>query len=436
MQPQLTLTYYDDAGQLTRVNVSSRRFTIGRDPGNDLVIEHPSLSRRQALIEVFDNTFQITDCGTINGTFVNGNRIEFPVELHNGDVINLGEACEIEVELDNGQPNPLADAEWTNESVPLTHEAMRALDRDLAARSAPRVKKAAAVNNSKSTDQASGGLFEGLGLRIILTGVGLMIVVLLALVIALKNSGPSGNTSDNQAITVSRETPNVLPSPLSGNVSERYPTPAASASDTQPRNEIQDELDEVEKNTLIVMRAISLRDSNPVLKDKNNEEIYARIKAYKGSTRLRDNLRLMKDRGIQQLAPGAKARGIKLPLLVFAALARVDKDGHGDPIATAEQLMPGLARNQTFLANDLAQDNLLALAATDPSSGGGMALRDAIAGLSKRPDEMHEIRNVWYLRDNGVLKPQAFDLVLRFLAIGAIAQNPRHFGIDVERLTF
>lgn len=440
MQSQLTLTYYDDAGRLKRASVTSSRFTIGRDPENDLVIDRTSLSRRQALIESFEDTFQISDCGSSNGTFVNGNRVEFPVELHDGDLINLAEVCELEVELNNGEASASIDAGWANESVPLSHEDFRAIDRKLAAQSAPPVKTAAASTNAKTAGAGGSTLFDGLNLRLIGPVVALMILALVAIVIALRgHSGSNRNASDNRMIVVARETPDALPTSPSGRVPEQDPAPVESATvASQPRNAIDDELDEVEKNTLIVMRAISLRDSNPVLTQQNDQEIYERIKTYKNSARLSENLRLMKSRGIQQLAAGAKARGIKLPLLVLAGLARVDKDGHGDPIAAAEQLMPDLARNQIYLAKDLAHDNLLALAATDPSSGGGMALRDSIAALSKKRSDkgVQAIRNVWYLRDSGILKPQAFDLVMRFLAIGAIAQNPRHFGIDVERLTF
>jgi FHA domain len=438
MQPQLTLTYYDDAG-LKRANVTSWRFTIGRDPENDLVLDRTSLSRRQALIERFDDTFQISDCGSSNGTFVNGIRVEFPVELHDGDVINLAEVCELEVELNNGEAGASIDAGWANESVPLSHEDMRAIDRRLAAQSAPPAKTAATSVNAKTPGAGGFALFEGLNFRIVGPVVALVILALVAVVVALRGGASSNrNAPDNRRIIVSHETPYVLPTPASGSASE-LPSPVESASaSSEPRNAIDDELDEVEKNTLIVMRAISLRDSTPVLTQQNDQEIYERIKTYKDSAKLRDNLRLMKSRGIQQLAAGAKARGIKLPLLVFAGLARADKDGHGDPVAAAEQLMPELAKNQIYLAKDLAHDNLLALAATDPSSGGGMALRDSIAALSKKRTDkgVQAIRNVWYLRDSGILKPQAFDLVMRFLAIGAIAQNPRHFGLDVERLTF
>ena len=436
MQPRLTLTYYDDAGRPTRVDVTSRRFTIGRDLSNDLMIEHSSLSRRHALIEGFDNVLRISDCGSINGTFVNGNRLQFPVELCDGDVINLAEACEIEVELNKEEPNPLVDAVRSNEIQPLSHEAMKELDRSMAARSAPRVKGAAATNYSTNSSRRGAGLLDRLDLRIILPGITLMILVLVGLVIALKGSGVNPKPLPDRPIMVNRETP--VPAGTLDTPSEKPPMPADSSGAAQLRTEIDDELDEVEKNTLTVMRDISLRDSNPVLTQSNDQEIYKKIQSYRGSARLRDNLRLMKSRGIPQLAAAAKARGIKMPLLVFAALARVDKEGQGDPVAAAMDLIPDLAKNQIYLAKDMAHDNLLALAATDPSSGGAMALRDAIAALSNKHSDkgVQAIRNVWYLRDVGVLKPSAFDLVMRFLAIGAIAQNPQHYGIDAERLSF
>jgi FHA domain len=424
MQSQLTLTYYDDAGRLTRVNVASRRFTIGRDPENDLVIKRTGLSRRQALIESFDNTLQISDCGSSNGTFVNGNRVEFPIELRDGDVIDLGGVCEVEVQLDNGRATAPAETSWANESVPLSHEGLRAIDRGLAAQ-APGGSRSTAADKPKAVASENSSLFDGLGLHIIVPVVAVMILALVAVVIALKGSGNKKQEVFDRGARIHSETPVVSP----------LPSPLESMTViAQPRTEIEDELDEVEKDTLAVMRAISLRDPNPVLTQQNDKEIYEKIKTYKGSATLRDNLRLMKSRGIPQLAGAAKARGVRLPLLVFAALARVDKDGHGDPVAVAGELIPNLARNQVFLAKDLAQDNLLALAATDPSSGGGMALRDAIAELTKkrRDQGVQSIRNVWYLRDNGTIRPPAFDLVLRFLAIGAIAQNPRHFGIEAE----
>ena len=430
MQPRLTLAYYDDDGRFTRVSLSSRRFTIGRESDNDLAIDHSSLSRYHALIEDFDNTFRISDCGSTNGTFVNGNRVQLPVELSDGDVINLADICEIEVEMDKSQPDPLVNEEWRNESQPLSHEAMRALDRNLSARSTSRMKGRA---GSMSTGERRAGILERMDLRIILPAVTLiMLVVVVA--IALKGSASNQNASDNRII-LSRGTPEFSPR-VQSSIPQQYSPPAESPSLAPSPNELDDELDEVEKNTLAVMRAISLRDSNPVLTQTNDQEIYEKVKLYKGSTTLRENFRLIKS-GIPQLTPAAKASGVKMPLLVFAALARVNKDGHGDPVVVARGLINELARNQIFLAKDMAHDNLLAVAATDPGSGGALALRDAIAGASKsRNQGVQTIRNVWYLRDIGILRPSAFDLVMRFLAIGAIAQNPRHYGIDAEPMTF
>ena len=103
------------------------------------------------------------------------------------------------------------------------------------------------------------------------------------------------------------------------------------------------------------MRAISLSDSSPVLDEANTREIYEKIKSYKNSTTLSENFRLMKN-SIPQLDAAAKAKRVKMPLLVFAALARVDKDRGGNPVSAAGGLIPELARNQVYLAKDMAHD--------------------------------------------------------------------------------
>lgn len=422
MTTELVLKYYDDSGRLVCVKVDSPRFTIGRDPESDLVIRNSSLSRRHALIEKVGNVFRLADCNSSNGTFLNGTPVDFSLELNDRDVINLGEAHELDVELKTVNDGPVSNRAWTSESRPLSYDAMRALDRDLSARNAPRVKVQSGGASS---------LLDKLDLRIVLPIITVMLVGLLALVLALR--GPTADRASQRdeprlAVTATREPPRTVSTPI----------PVASPVVTQPASEMDDELDEVEKNTLAVMRAISLRDTNPVLTQPNDREIYERVKSYKGSASLRENLRMMKSRGVAELAGPAKAQGIKPALLVFAALAYVDKSGRGDPVAVARELIPQLARNQVYLAKDMAHDNLLAFAATDSSTGGPMALRDEIAALSKRSRDkaVQTIRNVWYLRDAGVLKPPAFDLVLRFLAIGAIAQNPSHYGIDAEPLAF
>ena len=64
--------------------------TIGRGNANDLVLNHPSISRFHAVVKLNDNTVVIADRGSTNGVVLNGERIGAEAELKNGDVAILG----------------------------------------------------------------------------------------------------------------------------------------------------------------------------------------------------------------------------------------------------------------------------------------------------------------------------------------------------------
>jgi predicted component of type VI protein secretion system len=66
--------------------------TLGRDPGGDIVINDPQVSRQHARITCQGELILIEDLGSTNGTFVNGMRLTGPHTLANGDVISLGDA--------------------------------------------------------------------------------------------------------------------------------------------------------------------------------------------------------------------------------------------------------------------------------------------------------------------------------------------------------
>jgi len=65
---------------------------LGRDPGSDIVISDPQISRQHARITRQGDLMMIEDLGSTNGTFVNGMRLTGPHALSSGDVIGLGDA--------------------------------------------------------------------------------------------------------------------------------------------------------------------------------------------------------------------------------------------------------------------------------------------------------------------------------------------------------
>ncbi len=66
--------------------------TIGRDSAQcNLVILDKGISRKHCEIRNEESVFTVADCGSANGTFVNGQRIAEPVELKSNDRIQIGQ---------------------------------------------------------------------------------------------------------------------------------------------------------------------------------------------------------------------------------------------------------------------------------------------------------------------------------------------------------
>jgi hypothetical protein len=68
------------------------RLTIGRDAGNDLVLPSSTVSRRHAVLEALEGRWSIEDCGSFNGTFLNGSRLPpgRPLPVRHADRIQIG----------------------------------------------------------------------------------------------------------------------------------------------------------------------------------------------------------------------------------------------------------------------------------------------------------------------------------------------------------
>jgi ABC-type multidrug transport system ATPase subunit/predicted component of type VI protein secretion system len=77
--------------QLEPLNLRGRtRLTLGRDPRNDMVIDHPIVSRFHARLDLKDGAWTITDLDSSNGTFVNGRQPTADRPLLPGDTIRIG----------------------------------------------------------------------------------------------------------------------------------------------------------------------------------------------------------------------------------------------------------------------------------------------------------------------------------------------------------
>lgn len=65
--------------------------TIGREAGNTIVINDAEVSRKHSQLTLQGGKYVLTDIGSTNGTFVNGQRITGSHVLVPGEVISLGE---------------------------------------------------------------------------------------------------------------------------------------------------------------------------------------------------------------------------------------------------------------------------------------------------------------------------------------------------------
>jgi pSer/pThr/pTyr-binding forkhead associated (FHA) protein len=78
--------------KLSESYVVGNKTFIGRNRGNDIILDAPFFSGKHACIFKQNNDFFIEDLGSKNGTFVNGQTIRNdPMPIKNGDILQIGQ---------------------------------------------------------------------------------------------------------------------------------------------------------------------------------------------------------------------------------------------------------------------------------------------------------------------------------------------------------
>lgn len=432
----LRLKFSDENGETKQILVEGEKFVIGRHSDNDLSIVDSSLSRRHAQIERFADVFVLSDLDSSNGTTLNGEKLEQPVALANGDKFNLGGGFEFEAELildDENAGEAGAETAAQKESEEQAEIAGAVSEKDLVG----------------ASSVSTGNTGVSMSFFIIAPLLGVVVLAFVGGAIFLfSNSGGGGKQiSQNSGNFIrSEETPEKTPRETNKNGIDETPTPSAgnaagtpstnSNIDSSPTPQNSNELDKIERNALSFTRRIAVNDKNYVFNRSQLNEINNRLKNFKNSDALRDNLKSVKQNA-SQFEQLAQSKGLKPQFLAIAALARIGNQ-KGNPLQTAQSMINVLGELKISLGNELADENLLIVAAYEQGERGDFrAMRNTVEVLSKQPGiDSDKARTVWFLREKGKLSDAQYEFTLKFLAIGAISQNPREFAVETDAVTF
>jgi predicted component of type VI protein secretion system len=150
---------------------------VGRDPAADIVIDNPGISRQHMkFVKNAGGTYVVTDLGSKNGIFLNGELIqEEPVR--NNDVLVLGKfTLRIGIQKDEAvrpdRPAPAGSADDIDGTTVLSKEQMARMMADVKFNS-PAAASGITPASSGAFDNASSGLPFG---PLIIGGVILLII--------------------------------------------------------------------------------------------------------------------------------------------------------------------------------------------------------------------------------------------------------------------
>lgn len=129
MKPRLTIESGDGSPHLCELD-EGRTITLGRNRTNVIILQDKHASRWHAELFFQDGRWHIRDCGTLNGTKLNGDRIQQPTPLEDGDVVGVGDT-RLRFRLGRDQADtPNGDLAEDHSSLPLFDEAQTPFHED------------------------------------------------------------------------------------------------------------------------------------------------------------------------------------------------------------------------------------------------------------------------------------------------------------------
>ena len=415
---ELRLIYEDENGK-EEVDVTASRFTIGRHADNDFVIDDSNLSRRHAVIENFDGVYFLSDCGSQNGTTLNGRSVSGPVEIHDGDVILLGDVEELKVKFFD----PKAEQKQTR-------------PKSVSIKNSPLSDSPTVSHKAPPQPEPVGLSTQTIQIIIAVMAVSVLLIIGTVAIIGIGISGKNGKDNNSQVVNNGSSTNNSGDTNNSGNNTEPPPSPDASPSggtqspDPTPPQPNKD-LDNLEKAAIQFLLKFNTNDKRKYAFDeKDLSAIKDAAERYRSSSQTGDAIKNLQ-RNIQDLSAIATQNNIQPGLLIYAALAKTDGGRNGDPVAVAKQIASDLGFLETTFGEEDVDSYLLVIAAYPEGRG-----EKKYHPMDERLRRNKGKRNVWDLNKNGGVKPAGYELVLKTIALGAISQNPQLFGINVPPLTF
>jgi pSer/pThr/pTyr-binding forkhead associated (FHA) protein len=89
-EPTLEISALEEHGALRRIGLPlGVDVVVGRNQAAALRIDDPGVSGRHARLVHLERGVVLTDLGSTNGTYVNGQRVTQPSLLHDGDAISF-----------------------------------------------------------------------------------------------------------------------------------------------------------------------------------------------------------------------------------------------------------------------------------------------------------------------------------------------------------